>query len=34
MILDGKRPPRMVNPQVWSLYAKRFEETFGIRPEG
>jgi D-3-phosphoglycerate dehydrogenase len=33
MALDGKRPPRMVNPQVWPLYAKRFEETFGIRPQ-
>ncbi len=34
MALDGKRPPRIVNPQVWPVYAKRFEETFGIRPEG
>jgi D-3-phosphoglycerate dehydrogenase len=34
MILDGKRPPRIVNPQVWPAYAKRFEATFGIRPEG
>jgi len=34
MILVGKRPPRVVNPQVWPVYAKRFEETFGIRPEG
>jgi D-3-phosphoglycerate dehydrogenase / 2-oxoglutarate reductase len=33
MMLDGKRPPRMVNPQVWPVYAKRFEETFGVRPE-
>ena len=32
--LDGKRPPRMVNPEVWPAYAKRFERTFGIRPEG
>ena len=31
--LDGKRPPRIVNPQVWPTYAKRFEQTFGIRPE-
>ena len=34
MALDGKRPPRIVNPQVWPVYAKRFEETFGVRPEG
>jgi D-3-phosphoglycerate dehydrogenase len=32
MTLDGKRPPRIVNPQVWPAYAKRFEETFGFRP--
>jgi D-3-phosphoglycerate dehydrogenase / 2-oxoglutarate reductase len=34
MTLDGKRPPRIVNPQVWPAYAKRFEETFGFRPAG
>jgi D-3-phosphoglycerate dehydrogenase / 2-oxoglutarate reductase len=34
MILDGKRPPRVVNPQVWPAYAKRFEQTFGFAPEG
>jgi D-3-phosphoglycerate dehydrogenase len=34
MTLDGKRPPRIVNPQVWPAYAKRFERTFGFRPEG
>lgn len=32
--LDGKRPPRIVNPEVWPAYAKRFEQTFGTRPEG
>jgi len=32
MTLDGKRPPRMVNPQVWPAYAKRFEQTFGFAP--
>jgi D-3-phosphoglycerate dehydrogenase len=31
--LDGKRPPRIVNPDVWPVYAKRFERTFGFRPE-
>jgi len=34
MTLDGKRPPRIVNPQVWPAYAKRFEQTFGLAPEG
>jgi D-3-phosphoglycerate dehydrogenase / 2-oxoglutarate reductase len=34
LTLDGKRPPRMVNPEVWPAYAKRFERTFGIRPQG
>jgi D-3-phosphoglycerate dehydrogenase / 2-oxoglutarate reductase len=34
MALDGKRPPRIVNPQVWPLYAERFAATFGLRPEG
>jgi D-3-phosphoglycerate dehydrogenase / 2-oxoglutarate reductase len=33
MTLDGKRPPRIVNPQVWPAYAERFARTFGIRPE-
>ena len=34
MMLDGKRPPRIVNPQVWPAYAERFEQTFGFRPQG
>ncbi len=32
-ILDGKRPPRMLNPEVWPVFAKRFERTFGFAPE-
>ena len=32
-MLDGKRPPRIVNPDAWPLYAERFEKTFGHRPE-
>jgi D-3-phosphoglycerate dehydrogenase len=32
--LDGKRPPRMVNPEVWPVYAQRFEKAFGVRPAG
>jgi len=30
--LDGKRPSRVVNPEVWPLYAKRFERTLGFAP--
>ena len=30
--LDGKRPPRIINPEVWPLYSERFARTFGIRP--
>jgi D-3-phosphoglycerate dehydrogenase len=31
--LDGKRPPRIVNPEAWPAYARRFERTFGFSPE-
>jgi D-3-phosphoglycerate dehydrogenase / 2-oxoglutarate reductase len=30
--LDGQRPPRIVNPEVWPDYAKRFERAFGFAP--
>jgi D-3-phosphoglycerate dehydrogenase / 2-oxoglutarate reductase len=30
--LDGKRPPRIINPEVWPDYARRFEQTFGFAP--
>ena len=30
--LDGKRPPRIINPEVWPSYAKRFERAFGFVP--
>jgi D-3-phosphoglycerate dehydrogenase len=30
--LDGKRPPRIVNPEVWPAYARRFEKIFGFAP--
>jgi D-3-phosphoglycerate dehydrogenase len=30
--LDGERPPRMVNPGVWPVYARRFKRTFGFEP--
>jgi D-3-phosphoglycerate dehydrogenase / 2-oxoglutarate reductase len=32
--LDGKRPPRIINPEVWPAYAKRYEQAFGTRPAG
>jgi D-3-phosphoglycerate dehydrogenase len=32
--LDGKRPPRIVNPEVWPVYATRFEQAFGVKPQG
>ena len=32
LALDGGRPPRIVNPQVWPAYTRRFERAFGIRP--
>ena len=31
--LDGKRPPRIVNPDVWPAYVKRFEKAFGFAPK-
>ena len=30
--LAGGRPPRIVNPEVWPVYAKRFEKEFGRAP--
>jgi D-3-phosphoglycerate dehydrogenase len=32
--LDGKRPPRIINPEVWPVYAKRYEKAFGVKPAG
>ena len=31
-ILRGERPPRLINPDAWGLYAQRFERIFGFRP--
>ena len=31
--LDGKPVPRIIYPQVWPDYAKRFETTFGFAPQ-
>jgi D-3-phosphoglycerate dehydrogenase / 2-oxoglutarate reductase len=30
--LDGKRPPRLINPEVWPHYVTRFARTFGFTP--
>ncbi|MDP1993098.1 MAG: hydroxyacid dehydrogenase [Syntrophales bacterium] len=31
-ILDGNRPPRIVNPEAWPAYARRFKRSFGFMP--
>jgi len=31
--LDGMRPPRLINPEVWPRYIRRFERAFGFTPE-
>ncbi len=31
-ILDGKRPPRLINPEVWPAYRERFERILGVAP--
>jgi D-3-phosphoglycerate dehydrogenase / 2-oxoglutarate reductase len=31
--LDGKPLPRIVNPEVWPDYAKRFAKAFGFTPQ-
>src|SRR6266853_556382 len=30
--LDGMRPPRIINPDVWPRYVRRFERAFGFTP--
>ena len=32
-ILDGKKPPRLVNPEVWPAYRERFTRIMGVPPE-
>jgi D-3-phosphoglycerate dehydrogenase len=32
-ILDGKKPPRLLNPEVWPVYRDRFARILGFRPE-
>jgi len=31
--LDGKRPPRIINPEVWPHYSERFTRAFGVTPK-
>src|SRR6266481_1107472 len=31
--LDGMRPPRIINPEVWPHYIRRFDRAFGFTPE-
>jgi D-3-phosphoglycerate dehydrogenase / 2-oxoglutarate reductase len=31
--LDGRRPPRLLNPEVWPAYARRFERIMGKAAE-
>jgi D-3-phosphoglycerate dehydrogenase len=31
--LDGNRPPRLINPEAWPAYVRRFEQTFGLTPK-
>ncbi len=33
-ILDGKKPERILNPEVWPAYCDRFERIMGFRPQG
>jgi D-3-phosphoglycerate dehydrogenase len=32
-IFAGEVPPRLINPEVWPMYADRFAACFGVRPE-
>lgn len=31
-ILDGRRPPRLLNPEAWTAYGVRFFRIFGFQP--
>ena len=31
-ILRGERPPRLINPEAWDRYTRRFERVFGSPP--
>jgi D-3-phosphoglycerate dehydrogenase len=28
-LLNGKRPPRLINPDVWALFEERYEKLLG-----
>jgi D-3-phosphoglycerate dehydrogenase len=30
---DGRRPARIINPEVWPRYSTRFRATFGVTPK-
>jgi D-3-phosphoglycerate dehydrogenase / 2-oxoglutarate reductase len=32
-ILGGRKPPRLLNPEVWPVYRERFARILGIMPE-
>ena len=32
-ILDGGKPPRLINPEVWPAYRERFERIMGFTPD-
>lgn len=32
MIFEGRRPPRLLNPDVWPRYCDRFHDILGFRP--
>ncbi len=32
-IFDGKPPARALNPEVWPVFARRFEQAFGFAPK-
>jgi D-3-phosphoglycerate dehydrogenase / 2-oxoglutarate reductase len=31
-IFRGARPPRLINPEAWEKFSRRFEQAFGFRP--
>ena len=32
-VLKGGKPPRLINPEVWPAYVKRFEAITGARAQ-
>ena len=32
-IFDGRPPSRPLNPEVWPVFARRFEQAFGFAPK-